>query len=248
MAHQIMEELTAARIETATGIPVGIVQHARELAVAIAAQIDRGNGGALMRHAEWLDSREAEQGHMMLVHRFGMATDGIYLGPSLRTRLSLNDRKALFAPEELVGVVCPMELLRITAYYQHFSSPKGEELLQVVRVCPKVAKSEWLVSYSLRIAMGRPYILTLFRALNDLLAADSPDHHLRQAKQVALATLSVREREVLALLATGKSSAEVAERLNISPFTVKSHRQSIMARLGVNNVAGLVRYAVEMGL
>ena len=218
------------------------------LAAAICDQLERSTSGALLRNAEWLDRMEEGQSYMLLLHRFGQATDGIYLGPQLRKRLSLGEHKALFAPEDLVGAICPLELMRITAYYQHFMHPKADVLQQVVKVCPKEGRSEWLVTYSLRMATGSPYVLTLFRALNDLLANETPSSDLQLAQRSAGDELSLREREVLVLIAQGMSSAEVAKQLNISPLTVKTHRQTMMSKLGTKKVAGLVRFAIKMGL
>jgi DNA-binding NarL/FixJ family response regulator len=61
-------------------------------------------------------------------------------------------------------------------------------------------------------------------------------------------SLSVREREVLQLLAEGKSMKEVAAVLDISPRTVEFHKYRLMDRLGVKTNAELVQYAVRTGL
>jgi DNA-binding NarL/FixJ family response regulator len=60
--------------------------------------------------------------------------------------------------------------------------------------------------------------------------------------------LSAREREVLQLLAKGKSMKEVAAVLDISPRTVEFHKYRLMDRLGVKTNAELVQYAVRTGL
>lgn len=60
--------------------------------------------------------------------------------------------------------------------------------------------------------------------------------------------LSNREREILKLLAEGKSGDEIGRALHISPRTVKVHRQNIMKKLDVHKTADLVRYAVRTGL
>lgn len=57
--------------------------------------------------------------------------------------------------------------------------------------------------------------------------------------------LSSRQREILQLLAEGKSSKEVASALNISTKTADTHRANIMRKLGAHTVAELVRYAVR---
>lgn len=57
--------------------------------------------------------------------------------------------------------------------------------------------------------------------------------------------LSVREREILQMLAEGRSNKEVADGLHISVKTVETHRANIMKKLGLKNIADLVLYAVR---
>jgi two-component system response regulator NreC len=64
----------------------------------------------------------------------------------------------------------------------------------------------------------------------------------------AAARLSAREREVLALIANGKTSAEIAAKLLISAGTVEAHRRNIMTKLGLHTIAELTKYAVREGL
>ncbi len=60
--------------------------------------------------------------------------------------------------------------------------------------------------------------------------------------------LTNREREILQLVAEGKSSPEIARQLSLSVKTVEGHRGRIMAKLDVHHVAGLVRHAIKIGL
>ncbi len=60
--------------------------------------------------------------------------------------------------------------------------------------------------------------------------------------------LTAREREVLRLVAEGRSTKKIAEILGISMKTAESHRSHIMLKLGIHETAGLVRYAVRRGL
>ena len=62
------------------------------------------------------------------------------------------------------------------------------------------------------------------------------------------ARLSPRQTEIIQLVAEGKSMKEIALGLNISVKTVETHRAAAMNRIGVRDVAGLVRYAVKVGL
>jgi DNA-binding NarL/FixJ family response regulator len=63
-----------------------------------------------------------------------------------------------------------------------------------------------------------------------------------------LAGLTTRQREILQLVAEGKSSKEIASLLDLSVKTVESHRGQIMERLDVHDVTGLVRFAIRVGL
>jgi len=57
--------------------------------------------------------------------------------------------------------------------------------------------------------------------------------------------LTMREREVLKLLAEGKRTKEIAASLYISPHTVRRHRSNIMEKLNIQNLADLVKYAIS---
>ncbi|MGW7367818.1 response regulator [Streptomyces sp. NPDC054841] len=69
-----------------------------------------------------------------------------------------------------------------------------------------------------------------------------------EAYSERLAALTVREREVLVLVAGGHSNDEIAERLEVSPLTVKTHVNRAMAKLGARDRAQLVVIAYESGL
>jgi DNA-binding NarL/FixJ family response regulator len=60
--------------------------------------------------------------------------------------------------------------------------------------------------------------------------------------------LTEREREILQLLAEGKSNKEVAALLNLSPYTVESHRNNLMQKLNLHNTADIVLYAVRKAI
>jgi DNA-binding NarL/FixJ family response regulator len=59
--------------------------------------------------------------------------------------------------------------------------------------------------------------------------------------------LTVREREVLKLIAESKSSKQIADLLFISPRTVEHHRANLMEKLGLKKTADLVKYAIQKG-
>jgi DNA-binding NarL/FixJ family response regulator len=60
--------------------------------------------------------------------------------------------------------------------------------------------------------------------------------------------LTSRQREVLQLVAEGRSSKEIASRLEISLRTAKAHREQLMEALDIHDIAGLVRYAIRRGM
>ena len=60
--------------------------------------------------------------------------------------------------------------------------------------------------------------------------------------------LTSRERQVLNLVANGLTSRQIGEKLGISPRTAETHRVNIGRRLGIRNVAQMVRYAIENDL
>lgn len=64
----------------------------------------------------------------------------------------------------------------------------------------------------------------------------------------SLERLTPRQREVLQLIAEGHTTQEIARLLNVSVKTVEKHRMQLMERLDIHEIAGLVRYAIRVGL
>ena len=64
----------------------------------------------------------------------------------------------------------------------------------------------------------------------------------------AVSSLTLREREILQLLAEGLTAKEIASHLNVSTKTLEVHRQHIMDKLDIHNVVQLTRYAIREGL
>jgi DNA-binding NarL/FixJ family response regulator len=74
------------------------------------------------------------------------------------------------------------------------------------------------------------------------------DDYTAEDKQDPLARLSAREREVLQLLAEGRTGAEIAARLALSQKTVETYRARLVEKLGIRDVAGLVKFAIQRGI
>src|SRR5205814_1459340 len=87
-----------------------------------------------------------------------------------------------------------------------------------------------------QVAQGGTYLSPSVRPAGvPVSGADAP---------LGLEKLTVRQRQVLQLLSEGHNVREIAARLKISPKTVETHRSQIMERLGIEDLAGLVRFAI----
>lgn len=108
----------------------------------------------------------------------------------------------------------------------------AEDLLDAVRT---IAAGETLLSPAATRSIVARFLATP-------IAASPPPHPDR------LAVLTPREREMVALVATGLSNQEIAERMHLSPFTVRAHVQRSMTKLHARDRAQLVVIAYQTGL
>lgn len=95
------------------------------------------------------------------------------------------------------------------------------------------------------VAVGRPFFSP---SIAHALAEDDVRLMRKRGVQDSYDLLSEREREVLQLLAEGKSNKEAAAVLNLSPYTIETHRGNLMQKIGVHNTAEIVLYAVRKGI
>ncbi len=84
--------------------------------------------------------------------------------------------------------------------------------------------------------------------LSEKLSPSILDAVRRQVQFSPLERLSGRERQVLELVVGGKSSAEIAARLSLSVKTVETYRHRLMAKLGLDDLPGLVKFAIQHGI
>jgi DNA-binding NarL/FixJ family response regulator len=105
----------------------------------------------------------------------------------------------------------------------------GDELLNAVR----------------RVAAGHRY---LSQEISEVMMADYVRQREVVEAQSPLASLSPREREILQLVVEGKSSAEIADILFLSPKTVGTYRSRLMQKLGIDDLTGLIKFAIQHGL
>jgi DNA-binding NarL/FixJ family response regulator len=106
----------------------------------------------------------------------------------------------------------------------------------------KDSAEEDLVRAVQTVASGRPFF-------SPRIAQALLDDYVRSLQQRGVDDsydlLTDREKEVLQLLAEGKTNKEVASLLNLSPYTVETHRTNLMQKLGLHNTAEIVLYAVR---
>ena len=95
------------------------------------------------------------------------------------------------------------------------------------------------------VAVGKPYFSP---AIARALLADDVRLMRKRGVQDSYDLLTEREREILQLLAEGKSNKVAAAILNLSPYTVETHRTNMMQKLGLHNTAEIVLYAVRKGI
>jgi DNA-binding NarL/FixJ family response regulator len=85
------------------------------------------------------------------------------------------------------------------------------------------------------------------RYLSQKITESIIDDYINQ-RHSPLDRFSPREREVLQMIAEGKTNAEVAKILCLSPKTVETYRSRVMQKLGVNDLPGLVKFAIQHGI
>jgi DNA-binding NarL/FixJ family response regulator len=107
---------------------------------------------------------------------------------------------------------------------------KGAPLAELELAINSVAKGETYLSPG----VSRPVISEYIRRTSGF--GGSPD------------SLTSRQREILQMIGEGKNTKHIALTLEISVKTVESHRAQLMKRLGVRDIASLVRYALRLGI
>ena len=90
------------------------------------------------------------------------------------------------------------------------------------------------------------------RYLSEKISDIMVDDYLKSKKGIfsksPINLLTSREREVLQLVVEGKSSAEIAKTLNLSPKTIETYRSRLMTKLDIEDITGLVKFAIQHGI
>jgi len=110
--------------------------------------------------------------------------------------------------------------------------------------------------YLLKESAGRELVNAIYtvnagqRYLSTKVSDQMAGAYLKQTQGITdpLAALSQREREVLQLVVEGKTSAEIAETLFLSVKTIETYRSRLMQKLGIRDIPGLIRFAIQHGI
>jgi len=186
----------------------------------------------------------AEQSDMEIVGEAGNGRQAIELAEQLRPDVVVMD----VAMPELNGIEATRRLgsstphTRVLALSMHKDSVYVREILRAGArgYLLKDSMAADLVSAVRAIASGEGYISP---AVSNAVLDDYRRHVTNP-----IDLLTSREREVLQMLAEGKTNKEIAGVLNLSVYTVDAHRGRIMEKLNLHSINELVRFAVRNGL
>ena len=200
----------------------------------------------ILRHG--LSQSIGQQGDMEII---GQASDGltaIRLNRELRPDLIIMDIRM----PDMNGIEAAREILRdhpevrIIALSMHSSKRFVTEMFKA-GACGYLLKDcdfEELAGAIRTVMEGKTY---LSPSISDVIV----DHYMRSNEPEQSSIFSVltkRERQVLQLLAEGKTTKQVGMQLHISPKTVEAHRLNIMNKLDIDNIAQLTKYAIQEGI
>jgi len=186
----------------------------------------------------------AEQSDMEIVGEAGNGREALELAAKLKPDVVVMD----VAMPELNGIEATRRMAehaphaRVLALSMHKDSVYVREILRAGArgYLLKDSVAADLVSAVRAVAAGEGY---LSPAVSDAVLDDYRRHVTNP-----IDLLTSREREVLQMLAEGKTNKEIAGILNLSVYTVDAHRGRIMEKLNVHSINELVRFAVRNGL
>ncbi|HEX3875539.1 MAG TPA: response regulator transcription factor [Bryobacteraceae bacterium] len=186
----------------------------------------------------------AEQPDMEIVGEAGNGREALALAESLKPDIVVMD----VAMPELNGIEATRRIAetaphtRVVALSMHKDSVYVREILRAGAraYLLKDAVAGDLVSAIRGVARGEGYISP---AVSNAVLDDYRRHVTNP-----IDTLTSREREVLQMLAEGKTNKEIAGILNLSVYTVDAHRGRIMEKLNLHSINEMVRFAVRNGL
>jgi two-component system, NarL family, response regulator NreC len=115
-------------------------------------------------------------------------------------------------------------------------------------LCKNAASRDELVQAIHTVMSGHKYVSPSVASLVLEHSVDATGNAPHKRRDEGRRPISMRERDVLRLLAEGKSSKEIASALSLALPTVETHRRQLMSKLGLRSIAELTKYAVREGL
>ena len=187
----------------------------------------------------------AAAGDVEVVGEAGTAGEAIAAAQTLRPDVvlldvALPDRNGIEVIGDLRAAHPRTAVVALSMY------PEAQYAVSAVRAgaagyLPKASDSSEVLAAVRQVATGGRHITPV---LATLLAETVDQHH----ESDPAATLSVRERQVLELLAAGQTATEIGQSLGISVKTVSTYRARLLTKLDLSSTAALIRYAVEKGM
>ena len=196
----------------------------------------------MFRHG--LASLLREQDGWEVVAEAGDGEEAVRLAGTLRPRIAMLDvempRLAGIEAAQHIRKVSPETRIVVLSMY---ADVRYQERVREAGASAYVLKTEpiaALVEVIDLVLRGVGFVSNTFQPRESTAA--------QRSAKVDLETLSAREREVLRLLAEGRRTHEIAELLGLGVKSVETYRSRLMHKLGIDNVPGLVRFAIRAGL
>lgn len=181
----------------------------------------------------------------------GQADDGriaIQLAQELRPDVIIMDTSmpSLNGIEATRKIVHESPGVKVIALSSHSDRRSVCEMLKAGAsgYLPKTCAFEELLCAIRNVVLDRNYLSS---QISTLVVNEYVRHTVNQGES-AYSVLTEREREVLQLIAEGRSTKEIARELHVSPKTIEWHRSQLMKKLHIESIADLVKYAISEGL
>ncbi|MFZ2961426.1 MAG: response regulator transcription factor [Candidatus Ozemobacteraceae bacterium] len=196
-----------------------------------------GLKGLLSRCSGWKVVGEATNGRELLSMLPSTPCDVVVLD------IAMPEVDGLTALREITQKFPRLKVLMLSMYndFAHFERAKA---LGAAGYLAKEDAGDELVRAIEKILSGKMYVSPSVTSL----LAERQIHLMEGGKSSSIEILTKREKQVLGLIAKGITNKNIAVELQISIHTVENHRAHLSEKLGVKNVASLVKFAIEKGL
>lgn len=139
---------------------------------------------------------------------------------------------------QLMELVESQSDTRISSFYQYIKLPQQD--YQWFLTTSKLLDGKFVISTTIPLAVLKDFDKNIIDVLNEnvFLKSNLGKYHM----------LTKREKEIIKELIRGKTNLQIAEELNLSAFTIKTHRQNIYKKLEISNICDLVVFSKAFGI